>query len=87
MIEINKDNKIKHEKLEGDEILYFMSCLIKEKIRHEKEIESNIHIINYFSTTLQSIFWDCQIKRHRQDIEDINKTLKYLCSKIEGWYK
>jgi ribosomal protein L5 len=92
MIEICKNLKINHKRLEGFEINIFIYLLTKEKIRHEKTIEEieKIDLNMHFGTKkymlnnnrLEKIFWNCEIKRHIQDINSINNTIKYLSKKI-----
>jgi len=83
MIMMKKDKyfMIDEKLLDKKESVEFIHCLEIEKIRHVVSKINCLTKIKLSSSILLLTFWFSSYKRHIQDIEMIEKSIKYLKSK------
>jgi len=80
MIAFKKDKyfMIDEKLLDKKESIEFIYCLEIEKIRHEVSLTDCLIQIDLSASFLLLTFWFSSYKRHIQDIELIDKSIRYL---------
>ena len=73
-MKVGKDLKIVIETLTPKEAKHFIDCLKQEKLRHIYDTDRAIRNRDFDKqwNKLRAIFWATAVKRHEQDIEEID---------------